>query len=86
MIRVPKKDCTYYFLKLDYEIIKPLLVYKYDYKKMEREDEYVDLIMTDTNLLGSVYDDMEMEVIEDNNEEAMRERVQSVMQKLQDKR
>ena len=83
---MPKKDCTYYFLKLDYEIIKPLLVYKYDYKKMEREDEYVHLIMTDTNLFGSVYDDMEMEVIEDNNEEAMRERVQSVMQKLQDKR
>ena len=82
---MPKKDCAYYFLKLDYEIIKPLLVYKYDYKKMERADDYVDLIMTDTNLLGSVYDDMEMEVIEDNNEEAMRERVQSVMQKLQDK-
>lgn len=82
---MPKKDCSYYFLKLDYEIIKPLLVYKYDYKKMERADDYVDLIMTDTNLLGSVYDDMEMEVIEDNNEEAMRERVQSVMQKLQDK-
>lgn len=83
---MPKKDCSYYFLKLDYEIIKPLLVYKYDYKKMEREDEYVDLIMTDTNLLGSVYDDMEMDVIEENNEDAMRERLSSVMQKLQDKR
>ena len=25
-----KKDCAYYFLKLDYEILKPLLIYKFD--------------------------------------------------------
>jgi hypothetical protein len=26
----PKRDCSYYFLKLDFEIIKPLLVYKFN--------------------------------------------------------
>jgi len=31
-----KKDCGYYFAKLDYEIMKPLLIYKYDRDEMNR--------------------------------------------------
>jgi hypothetical protein len=31
-----KKDCKYFFSKLDYEILKPLLIYKYNREEMHR--------------------------------------------------
>lgn len=31
-----KKDCTYFFLKMDYEILKPILIYKYNIEEMNR--------------------------------------------------
>jgi hypothetical protein len=57
------KDCSFYFLKLDYEILKPLLIYKYDAEKMHREDEYIELIMSDANMMGSIYGKMDEELL-----------------------
>ena len=62
-----KKDCSYYFLKLDYEILKPLLIYKYDAEQMNREDEYIEIIMSDANLLGSVYGKMDESMLKFDN-------------------
>ena len=31
-----KKDCKYYFSKLDYEILRPLFIYKYERDEMHR--------------------------------------------------
>lgn len=63
-----KKDCSYYFLKLDYEILKPLLIYKFDAEEMNRQDDYIEIIMSDANLLGSIYGKMDesMLKIDDN--------------------
>ena len=58
-----KKDCAFYFLKLDYEILKPLLIYKYDAEEMHRQDDYIELIMSDANLLGSIYGKMDANLI-----------------------
>ena len=49
------KDCKYYFSKLDYEILRPLLIYKYEREEMHRQDDLVEMMMSDQNLLGSVY-------------------------------
>lgn len=31
-----ERDCKYYFSKLDYEILRPLLIYKYERDEMHR--------------------------------------------------
>lgn len=66
----PVRDCAYYFLKLDYEIIKPLLIYKFEEKReeLQREDEYVELMMSEGNLMGSIYASMD----EKSNPDAVR--------------
>jgi hypothetical protein len=71
---IEKKDCAYYFLKLDYEILKPLLIYKFDAEEMNRQDDYIELIMSDANLLGSVYGKMDGQMLQ-SNDEAERERI-----------
>jgi len=49
------RNCGYYWEKLDYEILKPLLIYKYQREEMHRQDDFVELMMSDGNLLGSIY-------------------------------
>jgi hypothetical protein len=39
-----KKGCGYYFVKLDEEILRPLLIYKYDEEEMWYQDEQVELM------------------------------------------
>ena len=39
-----KRGCAFYFKKLDKEILRPLCIYKYNYEKMHRQDDYIDLI------------------------------------------
>ena len=34
-----KRDCKYYLSKLDYEILRPLLIYKYEKEEMHRQDD-----------------------------------------------
>ena len=34
--RRQKRDCKYYFSKLDYEILRPLLIYRYERDEMHR--------------------------------------------------
>ena len=58
-----KKDCAYYFAKLDYEILRPLLIYRYDREEMHRQDEFIDLMLSDANLLGSVYGKMDDQLL-----------------------
>lgn len=55
----PKKDCTYFFLKMDYEILKPILIYKFDIKEMDRQDNFVEAMMSDANIIGSLYGKMD---------------------------
>ena len=55
LTRKNKKDCKYYLSKLDYEILRPLLIYKYNKEEMHRQDEFVDMMKNDANLVGSVY-------------------------------
>ena len=50
-----KKDCGYFFSKLDYEILRPLLIYKYEREEMHRQDEFIDMIMSDNNIIASAY-------------------------------
>ena len=39
-----KKGCSYYLVKLDEEIMRPLLIYKYDEEEMWQQDEQVELM------------------------------------------
>ena len=39
-----KKGCSYYFVKLDEEILRPLLIYNYDEEAMWEQDEQVELM------------------------------------------
>lgn len=77
------KNCSYYFLKLDYEILKPLLIYKFDAEEMHRQDDFVEIIMSDANLLGSIYGK-----IDDNlmaaDEEAEYQRITMAMSYIQE--
>jgi hypothetical protein len=38
------KGCSYYFVKLDEDILRPLLIYKYDEEEMWYQDEQVELM------------------------------------------
>lgn len=46
-----KRDCKYFFAKLDYEILRPLLIYNYQREEMHRQDDLLELIRKDENLL-----------------------------------
>ena len=54
-----KKGCGFYFKKLDYEILRPLLIYRYEREEMHRQDDFIEMMMSDQNLLGSIYGNME---------------------------
>ena len=47
-----KKDCKYFMAKLDYEILRPLLIYNYQRDEMHRQAEVLDMIMQDVNIIG----------------------------------
>lgn len=51
----PKKNCAYFFMKLDYEILKPLLIYKFDRERMHREGEFANVMMNDQDIIASAY-------------------------------
>ena len=40
---------------MDYEILRPLLIYKYQREEMHRQDEFVEMMINDQNLVGSIY-------------------------------
>jgi hypothetical protein len=50
-----KKDCAYYFNKLDVEIMKPILIFNYQTEKMDQQDEIMDLMINDQNALNEIY-------------------------------
>jgi len=52
---VRKRGCGFYFKKLDYEILRPLLIYRYEREEMHRQDDFIEMMMSDGNLLGSIY-------------------------------
>lgn len=56
------RDCKYYFSKLDYEILRPLLIYKYEREEMHRQDELHELMENDKNLIGSIYGKIDNEI------------------------
>ena len=63
-----KRGCSYYFMKLDFEILKPLLIYKYDRQKMHQEDDFVEYMMNDGNILGSIYGQIDPEVLQQEDD------------------
>ena len=50
-----KKDCAYYFAKLDYEILRHIFIYKYDRDQMHRQDQLLELQRRDANLINEIY-------------------------------
>jgi hypothetical protein len=58
-----KKGCGFYFKKLDYEILRPLLIYRYEREEMHRQDDFIEMMMSDRNLLGSIYGNMEQSML-----------------------
>lgn len=69
--RRQKRDCKFYFSKLDYEILKPLLIYKYEREEMHRQDDLHEMMEADKNLIGSIYgkidNEMRMSIMSYNN-------------------
>lgn len=57
-----KRDCKYYFSKLDYEILRPLLIYKYEREEMHRQDDLHEMMVADTNIIGSIYGKLDNEI------------------------
>jgi hypothetical protein len=54
-------------LKLDFEILKPILIYKYDREEMNRQDIFVEAMISDANMLGSVYGKLDDNLLEHGN-------------------
>ena len=52
---IRKRGCGFYFKKLDYEILRPLLIFRYEREEMHRQDDFIEMMMSDGNLLGSIY-------------------------------
>ena len=78
------RGCGFYFSKLDEEILRPLLIYRYEYDAMEMQDEYHDLMMSDINILGSIYGkiDYNYELANSTTEEMMISRVSHAVSNL----
>lgn len=55
-----KKSCSFYFKKLDYEIIRPLLIHNYDREVMHKQDDYVEMMLNDVNMIGDAFGKMEL--------------------------
>lgn len=49
------RGCSYYFVKLDEEILRPLFIYNYNEEEMWEQDEQVELMQSDVNFIGSIY-------------------------------
>jgi hypothetical protein len=47
-----KKNCGYFMKKLDYEILRPLLIFEYSREKMHTQDDHVEMIINDANIMG----------------------------------
>lgn len=50
-----EKGCGFYFAKLDAEIIRPLLIYKYQREEMHRQDDLHELVRQNHHLIGSAH-------------------------------
>ena len=53
-----KRGCAFYFKKLDKEILRPLCIYKYNYEKMHRQDDYIDLIQNEREAMVEIYKEL----------------------------
>ena len=58
-----KRGCGFYFKKLDYEILRPLLIYRYEREEMHRQDDFIEMMMSDNQLLGSIYGNMDQSIL-----------------------
>jgi hypothetical protein len=50
------RTCSYYFKKLDYEILRPLLIHNYTREVMHRQDDFVEMVINDGNVLHNIMD------------------------------
>jgi hypothetical protein len=61
--KTQKRSCGFYFKKLDYEILRPLLIFRYEREEMHRQDDFIEMMMSDGNLLGSIYGNMDQSML-----------------------
>ena len=50
-----KRNCLYYFKKLDYEILRPLFIYDYERSRMKKDDDLVQQMLIDRPLIENIY-------------------------------
>lgn len=82
MVEPDKRTCSYYFKKLDYEILRPLLIHNYVREVMHRQDDYVEMIINDGNILGQVYGQLDFRIQESETQEVLLDRVTQAVQEV----
>lgn len=46
--------------KFDYEIMRPLLIHKYDRDEMHKQDEVVEMMLNDGNMVGDAFGQLDI--------------------------
>ena len=73
------RTCSYYFKKLDYEILRPLLIHNYTREVMHRQDDFVEMVINDGNVLHNimdrVYGHVDFSIQESETQEVLLDRV-----------
>jgi len=73
------RTCSYYFKKLDYEILRPLLIHNYAREAMHRQDDFVEMVINDGNVLHNimdrVYGHVDFPIQESETQEVLLDRV-----------
>ena len=73
----------FYVKKLDYEILRPLLIYKYDREEMHKQDEVVEMMLNDGNMVGDAFGQLELAdtQMDDTDKDEMIFRVSTIINK-----
>lgn len=75
-----EKGCSHYFKVLDQQVLKPLLIYKYNYAQMHQQDDLLEHIKENKDALLNTYKEL-LKKQEDNQTMDMNERItQTVVQ------
>lgn len=81
-VKPGQRNCAYYLKKLDYDILRPLLIKDYQREQMHRQDDFVEMMINDGNILGNVYGQLDFEYTESITEEVILDRVAKAVTKV----
>ena len=81
-VKPGQRNCAYYLKKLDYDILRPLLIKDYVREEMHRQDDFVEMMINDGNILGNVYGQLDFEYTESITEEVILDRVAKAVTKV----